>query len=73
MQDGDGKAVELPADASTPLVLALPAGSYTVTFSHPQSRRPVSVIARVRARQRSVASAAFPTITAEDYFSRAGW
>jgi len=73
VQDGDGKAVELPADASTPLVLALPAGSYTVTFSHPQSRRPVSVIARVQARQRSVASAAFPTITAEDYFSRAGW
>ncbi|TDR46674.1 serine/threonine protein kinase [Tahibacter aquaticus] len=71
--DGNRKAVSLPADASTPFTLKLPAGSYVITFRHPQANKPVTVIAKVEAQRRAAANAAFPTISAEDYFSRAGW
>jgi len=73
VQDANRQPVALPADASTPLVLTLPAGSYRITFRHPQTAKPIQVIARVEARKRVSASAAFPTITAKEYFSRAGW
>ncbi|MEO8669940.1 MAG: protein kinase [Tahibacter sp.] len=71
--DGNRKSIPLPAESSTPLALTLPAGSYVITFRHPQANKPVTVIAKVEAKTRAVANAAFPTITAEDYFSRAGW
>lgn len=71
--DGNRKAVALPPDASTPFALKLPAGSYVITFRHPQAAKPVTVIAKVEAQRRASANAAFPTISAEDYFSRAGW
>ena len=71
--DGNRKAVALPGEASTPLALKLPAGNYVITFRHPQASKPVTVIAKVEAQRRAVANAAFPTISAEDYFSRAGW
>ncbi|MBL8297182.1 MAG: protein kinase [Rhodanobacteraceae bacterium] len=71
--DGNRKAVSLPGEASTPFALKLPAGNYVITFRHPQASKPVTVIAKVEAQRRAVANAAFPTISAEDYFSRAGW
>ena len=71
--DGNRKAISLPADASTPFTLKLPAGSYVITFRHPQANKPVTVIAKVEPQRRAAANAAFPTISAEDYFSRAGW
>lgn len=71
--DGNRKAVALPTEASTPFALKLPAGNYVITFRHPQANKPVTVIAKVEPQRRAVANAAFPTISAEDYFSRAGW
>jgi serine/threonine-protein kinase PpkA len=71
--DGNRKALGLPKDTSTPFALKLPAGNYVITFRHPQASKPVTVIAKVEAQRRAVANAAFPTISAEDYFSRAGW
>lgn len=71
--DGNRKAIGLPGEASTPFALKLPAGNYVITFRHPQASKPVTVIAKVEAQRRAVANAAFPTISAEDYFSRAGW
>ncbi|GMV30938.1 MAG: hypothetical protein AMXMBFR59_30630 [Rhodanobacteraceae bacterium] len=71
--DGNRRAVNLPGEASTPFALKLPAGNYVITFRHPQASKPVTVIAKVEAQRRAVANAAFPTISAEDYFSRAGW
>jgi serine/threonine protein kinase len=73
VQDANRQPVTLPADTSTPLVLTLPAGSYRITFRHPQAAKPVQVIAKVEARKRVVASASFPTISAREYFARAGW
>ena len=71
--DGNRKTIGLPGEASTPFALKLPAGNYVITFRHPQASKPVTVIAKVEAQRRAVANAAFPTISAEDYFSRAGW
>lgn len=71
--DANRQKVTLPAEASTPLVLTLPAGSYVITFRHPKAAKPVQVIAKVEARKRVTANAAFPTISSKEYFSRAGW
>jgi serine/threonine-protein kinase PpkA len=71
--DANRQPVKLPDDATTPVTLKLPAGSYKVTFAHPQSRKPVQVIAKVEAQKRALANAAFTTISATEYFSRAGW
>ena len=71
--DANKQKIELPAEASTPLVLTLPAGSYVITFKHPKAAKPVQVIAKVEARKRVTANAAFPTISSKEYFSRAGW
>ena len=60
-------------DATTPLVLSLPAGSYVITFRHPQANKAAQVIARVEAQKRATANAAFSSISAQEYFSRAGW
>jgi hypothetical protein len=71
--DANRQPVKLPDDATTPLTLKLPAGSYKVTFNHPQSKKPVQVIAKVEAQKRATANAAFTTISAQEYFTRAGW
>jgi serine/threonine protein kinase len=71
--DASRQPVALPADSTTPLVLTLPAGSYVITFRHPQASKPAQVIAKVEAQKRATANAAFTTISAQEYFSRAGW
>jgi serine/threonine-protein kinase PpkA len=71
--DASRQPVPLPADTTTPLVLNLAAGSYVITFRHPQASKPAQVIAKVEAQKRATANAAFTTISAQEYFSRAGW
>ena len=71
--DANREKITIPSDASTPLVMTLPAGSYVITFRHPKAAKPVQVIAKVEARKRVAANAMFPTISAKEYFSRAGW
>ncbi len=71
--DASRQPMPLPADTTTPLVLNLPAGSYVIKFSHPQASKPAQVIAKVEAQKRATANAAFTSISAQEYFSRAGW
>jgi serine/threonine protein kinase len=71
--DANRQPVALPTDATTPFTLKLPAGSYVITFRHPDAAKPAQVIAKVEAQKRSTANAAFTTISAQEYFSRAGW
>ncbi|MEP6938606.1 MAG: protein kinase [Rudaea sp.] len=71
--DANRKPVALPTDRVTPLTMSLPAGSYIVTVSHPNAKQPVQVIAKVEAGKSGKANASFPTLSAKDYFSRAGW
>ena len=71
--DASRQPMPLPADTTTPLVLDLPAGNYVIKFSHPQASKPAQVIAKVEAQKRATANAAFTSISAQEYFSRAGW
>jgi serine/threonine protein kinase len=71
--DANRKPVKLPADATTPLRLTLPAGVYNVTFSHPQAGRSTQV-AQVEAKKSVATTASFAArVTAKDYLRRAGW
>ena len=70
--DADQHPMALPADATTPLVLNVPAGDYQITFKHP-SGKTIVVSGKVEAKKRAVANAAFGSITSQEYFSRAGW
>jgi hypothetical protein len=72
IESADGKAVPLPAQASTPLVVDLPAGSYRVRFVGPAPdlvERVMTVEARAGAPQ-VVTAAAFDVPTPESYFER---
>ena len=71
--DANRKPVALPADATTPVTLTLPAGSYVITFRHPRVDKPAQVIAKVEAKKKVSANATFTSISTQDYFSRAGW
>jgi tRNA A-37 threonylcarbamoyl transferase component Bud32 len=71
--DSNRKPVALPGDATTPVILKLPAGSYVITFRHPRVEKAAQVIVKVEAKKRVSANATFTTISAQDYFSRAGW
>ena len=71
--DEQQQAAKLPADASTPFVLQLPAGKYTVVFRNPQSAKPVQVAVSVDAGKRAQATTTFATTSAQGYLSRAGW
>jgi serine/threonine-protein kinase PpkA len=71
--DANRQPVALPADTTTPLTLKLPAGSYSVTFRHPQVRNSIPKFAKVEAQKRAIVNAAFTTISTQEYFSRAGW
>jgi serine/threonine-protein kinase PpkA len=67
------KAVALPRDRATPLRIVVPAGTYRVTFKHPQVRAPVALVASVEAKKQQVANATFPTLSAREYLKRAGY
>jgi serine/threonine protein kinase len=72
--DAARKPVALPADASTPLRLSVPAGVYTVTFSHPSARRPVVQVAQVQAQRSATARASFSSaVSSQEYLRRAGF
>jgi hypothetical protein len=71
--DDNHQPIALPADASTPFVLALPAGKYTVTLRNPIAGKSVQVVASVEANKRSRAEASFAASSVQGYFARAGW
>ncbi|HEX6832594.1 MAG TPA: hypothetical protein VF132_03580, partial [Rudaea sp.] len=70
--DADQHAVALPGDATTPFVLSVPAGSYQITFRQPLTGKTATVSSKVEAKKRATASAAFGTLSAQEYFSRGG-
>jgi len=71
--DEHQQAVKLPADVSTPFLLQLPAGKYTVTFRNPQSAKPAQVVITVDAGKRAQAVTTFATTSTQGYLTRAGW
>ncbi len=73
VEQSSGRSVELPKDRATPLRLTLPAGTYRITFKHPDVRQPVIRVSGLASMQTQQVSASFPTITAEAYLRKAGY
>lgn len=73
VEQSTGRAVELPADRGTPLRLSLQAGTYRITFRHPDAGQPVVRVTGLEAQKTQQVSATFPTLKAEDYLRRAGY
>src|SRR5690606_16211782 len=73
VEQASGTRVALPGDASTPLRLTVPAGTYRIAFRHPSAPDPVVLVGTVSARQADLVSARFPTLTAERFLRDAGW
>jgi serine/threonine-protein kinase PpkA len=73
VDQASGSSITLPKDRSTPLRIVVPAGTYRISFRHPQAGKPVVLVAGVQAKMSQSANASFPTITARDYLRRAGY
>lgn len=73
VQDGAGNAVALPADAATPLALALPPGDYTVRVRHPEVPEARSASARVAAGATTTVTIEVVAQSAESFLAKMGW
>ncbi len=70
--DSARKPVQLPADATTPLRLRVPAGLYRVIFSHPDVGRTSEQPVQVKQGALATATGRFSRLDAEEYRRRAG-
>jgi len=73
IRDANGNVQELPASHSTPLLVTLMAGSYTVSVRNSDGGSPQDLTVNVVAQQTATATAKFKTLTADDYFERSNW
>jgi hypothetical protein len=73
IKDADGKIHKLPTNHSTPLLMNLMAGSYTVSIRNSDGSSPQNLSIDVVAQQTVVATAKFDSLTADDYFERSSW
>ena len=70
--DGSGRAVTLPEDSSTPLLLKLPAGTYSVVFRQPLDGKSKQMTVSIEGQKRATLSASFAVPDAKEYFKHAG-
>jgi serine/threonine-protein kinase len=68
-----GRELLLPADHSTPLLLDLPPGRYTLTLSHPAAAQPASCEAEVRSGEVTTCRVETLPMEVMQYFKEAGW
>ncbi|MFA7442309.1 MAG: protein kinase [Lysobacteraceae bacterium] len=73
IDQSDGAAVELPADRSTPLRLPAQAGTYRVTFRHPEVGQAMVRVVNLSPKGEERVAAGFPTLSVDDYLKRAGY
>jgi predicted Ser/Thr protein kinase len=71
--DGSGRSRALEAARSTPFLVALPAGSYTVTVRAPDGRETKSVTVALAAAATQSRLVEFRRVDARAYFRRAGF
>ena len=67
------RTVPVPSERSTPLVLSVPVGSYTVELSRPDAEQHAVCRAEVTGSGIARCTARFPTLEPLEYFSEAGW
>ncbi|HXD83962.1 MAG TPA: hypothetical protein VN599_05965, partial [Rudaea sp.] len=70
--DGSGRAMTLPDESSTPLLLKLPAGTYSVVFRQPLDGKSKQLTVSIEGQKRATLTAAFSTPDAKEYFKHAG-
>lgn len=73
IRNADGKVQELPAARSTPMLVSLMAGNYSVSIRDSNGGSPKKLSVTVVAQQTAVATAKFDSLTADNYFERASW
>jgi serine/threonine protein kinase len=73
IRDAQGALQELPSNNSTPMLLSLMSGSYTVSIQNGDGGSPQNLSIDVIAQQTVVATAKFDALTADDYFERSSW
>ncbi|MEM1412009.1 MAG: serine/threonine-protein kinase [Pseudomonadota bacterium] len=71
--NAQGEAQELPTNASTPLLVPLLEGEYTVSIRHQDDVAPEELVVQVTAQGVEQAQARFEAITADQSFERSGW
>jgi serine/threonine protein kinase len=70
--DGNGRAVALPEESSTPLLLKLPAGTYSVVFRQPLDGKSKQMTVSIEGQKRATLTAAFAAPDGKEYFKHAG-
>ncbi|MBT8071659.1 MAG: protein kinase [Gammaproteobacteria bacterium] len=73
IRDAEGNVQQLPASNSTPMLVKLMAGSYTVSIRDSEGGTPQNLSVNVIAQQTAVATARFDSLTADAYFERSSW
>ena len=64
--DGSGRAVTLPDESSTPLLLKLPAGTYSVVFRQPLDGKSKQLTVSIEGHKRATLTAAFAAPDAKE-------
>ncbi len=73
IKDSAGKTHELQGGRSTPLLVSLMAGTYTVSIRDSNGGSQQDLTVNVVAQKTAVATAKFDSLSAEDYFERSSW
>jgi serine/threonine-protein kinase PpkA len=73
IRNTDGKVQDLPDNRSTPMLVTLLAGNYTVSIRDGNGGAPKQLTVDVAAQQTAVATAQFDSLSADDYFERSNW
>jgi len=70
--DGSGRAMTLPDESSTPLLLKLPAGTYSVVFRQPLDGKSKQMTVSIEGQKRATLTATFAVPDGKEYFKHAG-
>lgn len=71
--DASGEPVALPQDATTPAVLTLPPGTYTISLSHPSRTTAEELQVTVKSGVSTAATANLETVDLDNFFGQMGW
>jgi serine/threonine-protein kinase PpkA len=73
VRDSKGKTIKLPAENTTPLMLSLVEGQYSVTVQGSSGSNPVKLNVTVNRKELVQTRAEFKSLSADQYFERSGW
>lgn len=73
IRDADGNSQELSGSLTTPLLVTLMSGNYTVSIRDSNGGSPQDLEVTVVAQQTATATAKFDSLSADEYFKRSNW